>query len=170
MKPPGTNPRGSYPNHTHSITHNTAAPRTARLNTMLEHYIGPKLELIEYHKPLTTPNDTQRHEDNDMPTHTLYTLARDEGPDVRFQGERIAHVSSRRPDNDDRWTELSLYRSTGGKLIAHQVGRTIWQGEHDRHAVFVCEGVSELTRYLGYGWLAKSLYEAAGVDSAEEID
>ncbi len=50
------------------------------------------------------------------------------------------------------------------------VGRTQWQGEHDRHAAKVCDTVGQVVEFLGAGWLAKELYEEAGIDIAEVIE
>lgn len=102
-----------------------------------------------------------------------YTLRRDDGADVRLAGERIARVSSydtQRHGGDTRWTELDLYRTAKGKLICHEIGRTIWQGERDRYAVHVCDNEAQLISALGQGWLAKALYSSAGIDAAEEVD
>ena len=60
------------------------------------------------------------------------TISRDNERDLRFHGELIAQATS--PKRTGRWTVLSLYRTAGGKLGAGQIGRTNWEGEHDRHA------------------------------------
>jgi hypothetical protein len=106
-----------------------------------------------------------------------YVLKRDGEADVRFTGERIAEASSsaERSRGDysgttGRWTELSLYRTKGGKYVCHSVGRTQWQGEHDRYATEVCNSEAAVVNYLGHGWLAKELYAEAGIDAAEEIE
>lgn len=43
---------------------------------------------------------------------------------VKFTGERLAHRSSRRDDNDLRWTEVAIYRTTGGNYVVQKVGRS----------------------------------------------
>lgn len=108
-------------------------------------------------------------EDNDMET---IELARDNGPDVRFQGEQIASASSWHYEGprNTRWTELTLYRTSGGKLVCHEVGRTLWQGERDRRAVHVADTEAEIIDAVGFGRLAKELYDEAGIDHAEEIE
>lgn len=103
---------------------------------------------------------------------TRYELLNDNEPDVVFDGAKFAEVSSQKHDGpgSQRWTELSLYTTARGKLIAHEVGRTIWEGEHDRFAVHICEGEADLIEALGYGWLAKALYDEAGITHQVTID
>jgi hypothetical protein len=40
---------------------------------------------------------------------------------VAFEGTRLAYVTSQKPDSL-RWTEMDIYRTTGGRFIAHRVG------------------------------------------------
>lgn len=108
---------------------------------------------------------------------TEITLPRDGDRDLRFTGELIAEASSSannvRSDYSGapgRWAELALYRTASGKLVAQEVGRTQWEGEHDRHSAWVCETEAEVIDALGTGWLAKMLYEAAEIECIEEID
>jgi len=106
-----------------------------------------------------------------------HTIKRDNAPDLKFTGEQIASVSSS-PDtarsdysgSTGRWTELRLYRTKGGKFICESIGRTQWQGEHDRHAAAVCETAEAVCEFFGSSWLAKEMYEAADLDCAERVD
>lgn len=108
-------------------------------------------------------------EDNDMET---IELSRDSGPDVRFQGEEIASASSFEHDGprNARWTELTLYRTKGGKLVCAEAGRTKMQGERTKRCVHVADTEAELIQALGYGWLAKELYDVADIDHAVTIE
>ena len=83
-------------------------------------------------------------------------VQRDGDLDLRFCGERIAHVSSsdngaRQDYSGDtgRWCELTLYRTAGGKYICQQVGRTRWLGEQDRHSGQVCATEAEVIAFFG---------------------
>lgn len=106
------------------------------------------------------------------------TLAVDNAPNIRFTGELVGSAAS--SDNQavgrsysgqtGRWTELSLYKTKGGKFICHQVGRTCWQGEHDRFSGKVCETLAEVKEFFGHRWLAKELYAEASIDDAVEVD
>ena len=103
---------------------------------------------------------------------TQYKLDRDNGRDVEFSGELLASTNSyiSNGETQNRWTALYLYRSDGGKLICHEVGRTQWQGEHDRSTVHIAETEDELINKVGIGWLAKKLYEEAKIKCVETID
>jgi hypothetical protein len=104
-------------------------------------------------------------------TETI-TVERDNDADLRFEGEQIVSVSSHHfegPQNI-RWTELSLYRTKGGRLVCSETGCTRWQGERTRHSAHVVDNEAALVGVLGYGWLAKDLYVAAGIDFAEDIE
>lgn len=115
-------------------------------------------------------------EDIDTTTETTMdtiTLTRDDARDVRFSGEEIASVSSRDPvsgPRNTRWTELTLYRTASGRLVCSEVGRTQWQGEHDRHRVYIADDGADLVGELGTGWLAKELYDEAGIECIEDVE
>ena len=113
------------------------------------------------------PEDIDVDEEDDMGTHTI---ERDNEPALRFTGELIAEASSWRADRDDRWTELRLYRTRGGRYICEQVGHTRWQGERTRHSAGVCDTEADVIDWLGHGWLAKELYAEAGIDAAVDVD
>lgn len=96
-----------------------------------------------------------------------FRLKRDDAPDIRFTGEKIAGVSS--DESSGRWTELNLYRTTTGTYICERIGRTVWDGEHDRHDVEASSTELGVQEFFGSGWLSKDLYEAAGIDHVEDI-
>lgn len=113
-------------------------------------------------------------EDIDMET---ITLENDNAPDVRFTGEEVAsssssanNASSYYSGSTGRWTVLKLYKTKGGKFIAQSIGRTQWQGEHDRYKVAVCETEADVIAFFGHGWLAKSLYEEAGIVDVTDVE
>lgn len=106
-----------------------------------------------------------------------HTITRDGERDIIFTGELIASVSSSpeqsRSDysgSTGRWTELSLYRTKGGKYVCESIGRTQWQGEHDRHSGAVCDTPEAVCEFFGNGWLAKELYAATEIDCAEHVE
>lgn len=45
---------------------------------------------------------------------------------LRFNGERIAHSSSRKGSDRDiiRWTEVDIYRTAGGSYVIHKIGKS----------------------------------------------
>lgn len=104
-----------------------------------------------------------------------YTLNRDGDRNVRFTGEKLAAVTSK-DYNSNRWTEIDIYRTAKGKLVAHIVYRTQWQGENDRSSVVICDSEDTLVEslrddYCGQlDWVAKEALAAAGIECVEEID
>ena len=106
-----------------------------------------------------------------------YVVKRDGDRDIKFKGELIAEAwsSSDRASGNysgstGRSTELELYRTAKGKYVCSSIGRTQWQGEHDRYSAMVCDTVEDVQAFFEHGWLAKELYRSAGIDVAEEIE
>lgn len=111
-------------------------------------------------------------------TAELFEVYRDNKPALEFYGECIASVSS----SDDkamgsmwsgetgRWTELALYKTTSGKYVCEQIGRTRWQGERDRFSAEVCDTLDQVRAFFGHRWLAKELYEDAGIKDVQTVD
>jgi hypothetical protein len=108
---------------------------------------------------------------------TSFTVKRDNLPDLKFTGDLLAEVSSSSNNaywnysgSKGRWSELALYRTQGGKYVCSQIGLTEWQGEHTRYSGAVCDDVGQVQEFFGHGWLAKELYAAADLDTAEVIE
>jgi hypothetical protein len=99
---------------------------------------------------------------------TIFIL-RDKQQDLRFQGKLIARVVSQDTAFVERWTELYLYLTKAGKYVAQEIGKTLVPGERDRYSAQVCDTEAEVVRYLGTNWLAKKLYEQAGIEAVEEV-
>jgi hypothetical protein len=107
-----------------------------------------------------------------------FAITRDNERDLVFTGEIIASASSSpetsRSDfsgSTGRWTELTLYKTQGGKYVCESIGRTQWQGEHDRHKGAVCETPECVCEFFGESWLAKELYaNTTEIDCAVRVD
>lgn len=97
-----------------------------------------------------------------------HTIKRDGDRDIKIKGEIVGEAASR--EETGRWAELTLYRTAGGRYVCQQIGRTIWEGEHDRHSAAVCYTTEEVVGFFGVGWLAKQIYDSAGIDAAEEVE
>lgn len=97
-----------------------------------------------------------------------YELDIDQGPKIAFSGALVAEVASQR--DRGRWTELALYRTEAGRYICHTIGRTQRPGEHDRYSGQVCETEAEVIEFFGQRWLAKKLYDQAGIVNLVEVD
>lgn len=114
-------------------------------------------------------------EESDMET---FLVEVDNKPNIKFTGEELAHSSSsdnqamgsNYSGNVGRWSELTLYKTKGGKYICEQIGRTRWDGERDRKSGEVCETIEEVKAFFGHRWLAKELYDAAGISDTVEVD
>lgn len=100
------------------------------------------------------------------------TVRRDDGRDLRFQGELVAEASSQscEGDSQNRWCELMLYRTAGGKFVGAEIGRTRWQGETTRFSAEVCKDEDAVFEFFGLGRLSKELYSRAGIDVFEEVE
>lgn len=98
-------------------------------------------------------------------------LQRDRDRNVRFTGEKSAQVSSYQPtgSRQSRWVELTLYRTNKSQFVCQQIGVSLWKDEYDRYTVFVADDAKSLVDQVGTGWLAKKLYDEAGIDYAADI-
>ena len=143
---------------------------------VIREVLGDKLEAIDYDAilPPVATDDIDYSEESEM---ELITLINDNAPDLRFNGELVAKTSSS-PNNASscysgsvgRWMRLELYRTAGGKFVCSSTGYTQWQGEKDRRKAAVCETEADVIEFFGHGWLAKDLYEEAGIVDAVEVD
>ncbi len=107
-----------------------------------------------------------------------FVIEVDNAPSIRFSGEKIARACS--SDNQawgssysgstGRWTELTLYKTVGGKYVCEMVGRTRWQGERDRYSAKVCTTEAEVIEFFGHRWLAKELYADAGIVDVVDVE
>ncbi len=70
---------------------------------------------------------------------TTFTLPRTGDRPLQFDGEQIAEADSRQPQGpcNNRWYELALYRTDGGKYVIAIGYRTQWQGELPRDEVHI---------------------------------
>lgn len=78
------------------------------------------------------------------------TITRTGEPPLRFTGVEIGSGDTRIEGGNraNRWTEVTIYRTKGGKLIAHVGYRTCWQGEHDTDNAKSFETPAELVEWL----------------------
>jgi hypothetical protein len=118
---------------------------------------------------MTQQNKTQPEE---------YLITVDGDHDIAFSGEQIVYVLSqcRSREGSDysgssgRWTELTLYKTVGGNFVCEKCERTSWQGERDRNFGAACKTEKEVIEFFGIGWLAKKLYDEAGISSSVRIE
>lgn len=58
--------------------------------------------------------------------------------EIRFEGALLGSSTSARPGKD-RWIEISIHKTNGGKYIISGVGKTEVQGETERYWAHVAE-------------------------------
>lgn len=105
-------------------------------------------------------------------TAKQFTLLRDNDSSIRFTGTLIGHVKHKPKLEEEmsRWTELKLHLTASGKYVCSEIVLTTFPGEMDRHTVKIFTTKAEVVKFFGYGWLAKELYDAAGIEYIEDID
>lgn len=95
-------------------------------------------------------------------------LPQDDGPDLRFSGELLGGVRSRM--HHGRWHELRVYRSKGGKFIAHHMGCSAWMHEADRSSAKVADALADALAFFGHTPLAKQLARQLNTPVVQDID
>lgn len=98
-----------------------------------------------------------------------FKIKRDNEPDLEFFGKQLAGASSKTNDST-RWYVYRLYETKGGKFIAKRIGRSLWQGEEDRHSAAICATHAEVIKFFGFDDTAKELYSEAGIDAVERVE
>jgi hypothetical protein len=101
-----------------------------------------------------------------------FVIPRDDARNLKFSGECISRVSTKsyRGPASNRWLELALYRTSSGKFVCQRIGRTIWEGERDRHEACVASDVAGVVEFFGFSDPAKRLYDEAGIDYSEQVE
>jgi len=103
-----------------------------------------------------------------------YSLTRDGIRPLAFTGEQIANDSthSHQGSRQNRWHEVTVYRTAKGKIIVQIEYHTCWQGESDRNSAQVFDDLPSAVAFLesedGQPELAASIASELGV--SEEIE
>lgn len=101
-----------------------------------------------------------------------FRLRRHGQPDLEFDGDILADVSSKDDEPDKiRWTEIRIYRSKSGKYIAEVVGKSRQEDERDRMKVTVLNDPAQFGQVLmvaGHNYLTDLALEA--IEQACEAD
>lgn len=79
-------------------------------------------------------------------TPNRFTLQRPGDVDLTFEGELLAEESSFEEGND-YWTEVRIYRTSTGRYVAEQKGKSA-KGEPDRGTVRVVAHADQLRKAL----------------------
>jgi hypothetical protein len=72
------------------------------------------------------------------------------GRTLRFKGKKLADVSGRwvSGQEQNRYTDLKLYKTTGGRYILWICYNTCWQGEQDCYTAHVCPTAADVYSHL----------------------
>lgn len=102
-----------------------------------------------------------------------YRLERTGAVDLEFEGRVIANVTSRLDESAPRWTEIVVYRTTGGKYVVEVIGMSTYRGEKERRDVKIAdspEGLVEALHRQGSNgpYLTRTALDA--LDAAAEND
>ncbi len=97
-------------------------------------------------------------------------IQRDNGPDLVFTGTLLARVDSRARKQDHReWTEIEVWRTRAGELVAvrrscrEPVGPVARTAERFDH-------MAEVAAWLGWSWLTRQLYAQCGYRPEIRVD
>lgn len=127
--------------------------------------------------------------DDGLQRRGRYLIRRSDEKDLKFAGMVQAAVSSqgngafgeaargwRGRGALDRWRELVVYFTSGNAMVLHEARMTRNGGEVDKHRALVVpddgrDGADhdKVVEFFGRDALAKQLYDAMGIDDAEEI-
>ncbi len=88
-----------------------------------------------------------------------FVIKRDNCPPLKFKGEKIGFGSDRN-HNSNRWNEVSLYQTAGGRFVAVRKYFSQWEGEKNFVSAEPFSCVSDLI-----SWLEK---ERDGLGSVEQ--
>lgn len=114
-------------------------------------------------------------------------IKRDSGRDLKFQGQQIAFGTNREHQGDlqNRYNEVTIYKTKAGKYVLHQEYVTHWQGENNTSCASVHDTMKDAMDRFKYGetdldeldyaqyglsrW-QKEFVEACGFPEYEEIE
>lgn len=88
--------------------------------------------------------------------------------DLEFDGRLLAQVAS--PLQHGRQFVLRVFETRGGKFVATRTGVSLWIGEHTKAETAVYDTLQDVPKLLGFSPLAKHLYGALGLNTAQRID
>lgn len=98
-----------------------------------------------------------------------FTVYRDDGRDLRFQGVVLGRATSY-VDGSERWTEITIFKTDKGNYVASVVGLSIVPGESDRYKAVRSNSAEDIVTFLSHPVkrfltiVAKGALEAAAVN------
>jgi len=79
-----------------------------------------------------------------------FIVRRDGEKDLKFRGEVLASVNNQwiAGRDQDRWKEITIYKTESGKYVVAIIHRTCWEGEVDRFKAEICETAENVYKAL----------------------
>jgi len=101
-----------------------------------------------------------------------HIIKRDGLPPIAFTGEEIASASnhSHQGSAQNRWTEVSIYRTKGGRFIAKVSRITCWQGESDQTTATSCATAEGVIEWLKEGQDELGSVSQEAVEKAAKVE
>lgn len=111
-----------------------------------------------------------RRQDIEPMKQGIFTLTRENEPRLKFEGVLVTSASGELPNVEEqmRWTELSLYRTKGGKFVVQRVKVSSYEGERNRYETWILSNLSTVTQLLGFGPLSQELYSRVNATLGED--
>lgn len=87
-------------------------------------------------------------------------LTSTKGKDYEFKGELLADASTLRPQTgQERWTELKVFVTEGGKYVCQKIGRTTIPGEINFSSIYHTENIEDIFKFFGASLVCRKIYE-----------
>ena len=99
-------------------------------------------------------------------------IYRDGLPPIAFTGEKIGYGSNEIQNGNraNRWTEVAIWKTKGGRYIAHVERYTCWQGESGSSDGTSCGTVAEVIAALRNEDGLLGVVSQKAVEQASETD
>ena len=81
-------------------------------------------------------------------TTTTFRLQRPSKLDLVFDGEKIAHETTRDFDDQPRWTEIRIYHTATGRFVTEEIGFSTVETESNKIKVVVCNTADDVRKAL----------------------
>ncbi len=99
-----------------------------------------------------------------------YIVKRDGQRDLKFTGEIIGAASSRwlAGKEQNRWTEVKIYKTQSGKFVVETINYTQWQGELNNYRAEICDNPLQAMEELSYTEDGSFYFSGVGKEALEE--
>jgi hypothetical protein len=77
-----------------------------------------------------------------------YTILRTNDTDIEIEGDFVGSASSYHEKCGGRWTEIDIYRTTGGTYVVQLSAMSQWISEKNFHAVGIVKTMDEMVAWF----------------------